>query len=117
MNEKFTGWSLIDGNFIYKLNENGTNYFSCQVQGGHNNEGLRTSKEEIEAIATFIHSAPDMAAEIDRLRAALTVLKDWPLRSLCFDGSRAQNAAESLANARRFAGEAIQKGKEEEVKP
>jgi len=52
--------------------------------------------------------------EIDRLTAkkkdlveVLMVLADWPLRSLCFDGSTAKNEAESLANARRFARAAI----------
>jgi len=41
------------------------------------------------------------------LLEALTVLADWPLRSLCIDGSTAKNEAESLANARRFTRTAI----------
>ena len=55
---------------------------------------------EVEANARLIAAAPD-------LLEALTVLADWPLRSLCFDGATARNEAESLANARRFARAAI----------
>ena len=49
----------------------------------------------------------DERAEKVELVEALTALADWPLRSICFDGSTARNEAESLANARRFARAAI----------
>ena len=48
-----------------------------------------------------------LQAENKVLLEALTALADWPLRSLCFDGSKAKNEAESLANVRRFARTAI----------
>ena len=48
--------------------------------------------------------------EVDRLRKvnkdlldALRELADWDLHSLCFDGTKAKNAGESLANVRRYA--------------
>ena len=49
--------------------------------------------------------APDDAPFL----VALKVLADWPLQSTCFDGLPAKNAAESLANVRRFARTAIAK--------
>lgn len=43
------------------------------------------------------------------MEKALRELADWPLHSECYDGSRAKNAAESLANVRRFAREALER--------
>ena len=50
-----------------------------------------------------------MIAAAPELLEALRELGDWPLKSECFDGTLAKSAAESLANVRRFAREAIAK--------
>ena len=52
--------------------------------------------QEDEANARLIAACPDMVEALKRLA-------EWPLHSECADGSQAKNAAESLANARRFA--------------
>ena len=49
-----------DRNFVYCLCNAGINTFSLLVQGGYDNNNKRTSKEELEANAHLIASAPLM---------------------------------------------------------
>ncbi len=50
-----------------------------------------------------------MSLNFGDLAFALEELRHWPANSTCFDGSRARSAVESLANARRRAGDALRK--------
>jgi hypothetical protein len=75
----------------------------------YTDQGLIISEATGETIAVCLTNEADtllLAAPHDLL-AALRELADWPHNSTCFDGTRAKNAAESLANARRRAREAI----------
>lgn len=47
-------WYIVDGNFIFMLNENGTNKFYMQVNGGNDSFGCRVSKDRIEALTDLI---------------------------------------------------------------
>jgi len=58
-----------------------------------------------QAYVTLRQTALDAYA----MSSALLELRHWPHDSVCFDGSRAKSAAASLANARRFAGDALRK--------
>jgi hypothetical protein len=44
-----------------------------------------------------------LCAKAPEMYEVLKALADWPLHSKCFDGYKAKNSAESLANARRIA--------------
>ncbi len=64
-------WEMIDGNFVYALNENDINRFSCSIQGGYSAQGKKTSKEELAANAALISASPDLLAAC---KAAYSVL-------------------------------------------
>jgi len=61
-------WLMIDGNFVYSLNNDKTNRFDCAIRRGYIKQGYlqeqyeRTSQEEIEANAALICAAPDLLA-------------------------------------------------------
>lgn len=76
------GEYIIDGSSIFVLNEDGTNRISAQVQRGWESQwkdgGIRTTNEEVEAVARLFRAAPSLAAEnallaeqVERLREGL----------------------------------------------
>ena len=81
------GEYIIDGSSIFVLNEDGTNRISAQVQRGWESQwkdgGIRTTNEEVEAVARLFRAAPSLAAEnallaeqVERLREALVLAND-----------------------------------------
>lgn len=52
-------WYIVGGNFIFMLNENGTNKFHIQLNGGRDTFGNSVSQDRVEAlthvIATFLN--------------------------------------------------------------
>ena len=81
---------------------------NCWQKEGMGNESLKIDYDvRGEELYEARKQRDRFRAEKAKLLDALTELADWPLRSLCFDGSTAKNEAESLANARRFARTAI----------
>jgi len=58
----------------------------------------------------------DWMKECERLKSinadllkALQALSNWPSKSMCFDGETSKGLEENMANARRFAREAVAK--------
>ncbi len=60
-------WLLTHDNFVYALNERGTNQFWAHVNYGWKGQNAeeRTSSEEIEANARLIIAAPDMILALE----------------------------------------------------
>ena len=63
-------WRIIDGTFVYKLDESEQNRFHLQVAAGFAGRN-RTSTEEIFANARLIAAAPDLLAALE------IVVSDW----------------------------------------
>lgn len=47
-------WYVIDGNFVFMLNENGTNKFYFSITSGNNDDGTRTTHEQCDELALRI---------------------------------------------------------------
>lgn len=62
-------WQVVDGTFIYALNEQGTNRFSAQVQPGYEtelgNRKERVSEVELRANAAIMRAAPDLVEVLE----------------------------------------------------
>ena len=61
-----SGW-ILEGAFIYKLNANGHNEWSMQVQPGRDDDDVRTHQYTLESVATMAHAAPDMYEALNAL--------------------------------------------------
>jgi len=73
---KFTAgpWLIADKTFVYALNADGSNQFSCPVQRGYLADGYITPADELVANANLISAAPDMFDAIDAADPAFAVL-------------------------------------------
>lgn len=67
-------WLIADKTFVYALNAEGSNQFSCPVQRGYLADGYITPADELVANANLIAAAPDMFAAIDAADTAFAVL-------------------------------------------
>ena len=61
----------------------------------------------LDALLNAVEAANALRQAAPALLLALQELSSWRLNSLCVDGTHARTAAQSLANARRYARAAI----------
>ena len=97
------GEYIIDGSSIFVLNEDGTNRISAQVQRGWESQwkdgGIRTTNEEVEAVARLFRAAPSLAAENALLAEQNERLRE-ALESVCDGVERASSDNVAGANMR-----------------
>lgn len=71
-------WLTVDEDFVYALNEDGTNRFDCRVNGGYvkydriyRDRNVRTSEEEVAANTALIAAAPELYEALDHAKHLL----------------------------------------------
>lgn len=85
-------WKIADDNFVYALNPDNVNQFSCEIQAGRDRYGNVTIEREIAANAHLIAAAPEMYKFIEMIAKGNP---SFPPR-LVFDAAKIITKAEGV---------------------